>query len=320
VSELLPLLPSDGLLTNPPALRERLAEQGYLYLPGVLDRSAAETVRRDITHVLQEHDWLDPAYPPEMAMTRALPVLEGEEDFLAVYDDVQRLESFHALAHHPDIMRSMRAAVGETAFPHPLAVARLSFPRNEEATTPPHQDYPNNQGTEALYACWVPLMDCPRELGGLAVLPGSHKLGLMPLEFSLGPGGRQAVLSEEARRIRWHTVDYRVGDLLVFGSLTIHTALPNRSGDRFRLSVDYRYQCEGEALTPRVLAPHFGRLDWPEIYAGWSSDELQYYWRDKRFQVVPWDEQAHDLDPDHLHEAMRQKRRYDARRNRLKDD
>jgi hypothetical protein len=53
-----------------------------------------------------------------------------------------------------------------------------------------------------------------------------------------------------------------------------------------RVSVDFRYQLEGEPLTPIVLEPHFQRLTWEQIYQGWSSTQLQYYWRDLDFEVA----------------------------------
>ncbi len=212
----------------------------------------------------------------------------------------------------------MQAAVGETAFPHPLSIARLVFPNNEECTTPPHQDYPNNQGTRALNACWMPLMDCPTKLGTLAILPGSQNLGLMPLDFSLGAGGRQAVLSEAAQALHWHTSDFELGDALIFNSMTLHTALPNCSDKQFRLSVDYRFQQEDKALTEMVLSPHFDRLSWEEIYSGWKSSALKYYWRHKRYHIADWDSSIHILPEGHMHEAVRQTLIYDQRRKRMR--
>ena len=83
-------------------------------------------------------------------------------------------------------------AAGADGLPHPLSIARLVFPGNEEWTTPAHQDYPNNQGTFELYACWMPLADCTMEEGNLSILRGSHKLGVAPLRVARGgqPSGR----------------------------------------------------------------------------------------------------------------------------------
>ncbi len=71
----------------------------------------------------------------------------------------------------------MRKVLGESAFPHPLKIARVAFPDHYEASTPPHQDWPNNQGTTELTAAWIPACDITPELGGLAILRGSSQLG-----------------------------------------------------------------------------------------------------------------------------------------------
>jgi hypothetical protein len=159
-------------------------------------------------------------------------------------------------------------------------------------TTPPHQDFLNNQGTPGLTAAWIPLGDCPRRRGPLAVLRGSHRFGVLPLEFHLGAGNRQAVLPPEMiERLTWVTTDMSAGDVLVFGALTVHASLHNTTRE-MRLSVDFRFQRQGEPLTELVLEPHFGRLSWDEIYEGWDSDELKYYWRDLDYRVVPFDRTA----------------------------
>jgi ectoine hydroxylase-related dioxygenase (phytanoyl-CoA dioxygenase family) len=315
-----PLISSNQLLGSTTDLRQQLAATGYLYLRDIVDHGHLRQLRAEILDIFGKYGWLDAAYPKDEARTNAVPTVEGEDAYFEVYDEVQRLETLHSLPHRPEVLSVMKQAVGETTFPHPLGVARLSFPNNEECTTPPHQDYPNNQGTEELYACWIPLSDCPVSLGGVSILKGSHKLGLMPLDYSLGAGGRQARLSEAADALPWLTGDFLLGDVLIFGSMTIHRALPNLSGDQFRLSVDYRYQEEHQPLTPPVLEPHFGRMSWPEIYAGWKSKELQYYWKDKQFSVTEWNNALHELPADHMQEALRLARAYNRRRDKIRQN
>jgi ectoine hydroxylase-related dioxygenase (phytanoyl-CoA dioxygenase family) len=236
-----------------------------------------------------------------------MPVREGNEEYFAAYDELQKLESFHALAHDDDLLDAVREALGESAFPHPLKVARLVFPSEPEVSTPPHQDFLNNQGSPALTAAWIPLGDCPMKQGTLAILRGSQRYGVLPLEFSLGAGNNQAVVPNEMReRLTWVTNDFSAGDVLMFSALTVHAALHNATG-RMRLSVDFRYQCEGEPASDLVLQPHFQRLSWEQIYAGWESDELKYYWRDLDFPVVPYDRTAFkaiEPDLDQLKEAL----------------
>jgi hypothetical protein len=282
---------SNDLLGDPAALQARMAEDSYLYFRQVLDPEALTAVRHEILRALAGHGWVEGGYLLDRAVAICQPVHEGVDEFAVAYDDVQRGEAFHSLAHDATLLGIMREVLGPSAFPHPLKVARLAFPEHYEVSTPPHQDYPNNQGTPNLTASWIPLGDCPMDLGGIAILRGSHRWGLLPLEIHPGPGNRQAQLPQEMlERCRWVTTDFSLGDVLLFPSLTVHAALHNASEFNMRVSVDFRYQLEGEALTELVLHPHFQRLEWDDIYAGWSSDELRYYWHDLDFEVVPFED------------------------------
>ena len=283
------MTPSNDLLADREALRARLAEEGYLYFKELIDRDRILALRRDILEILGDRGWVAGGDKLDDAEAVGFPVREGDEEFFEAYDDVQRLESFHALAHDDLLLSAVKQALGESAFPHPLKVSRLVFPSEPEVSTPPHQDFLNNQGSPGLTAAWIPLGDCPMKQGTLAVLRGSHRYGVLPLEFSLGPGNRQAVVPNEMRdQLTWVTNDFGAGDVLMFGALTVHSSLHNATS-RMRISVDFRYQCEGEEASDLVLQPHFERLSWEEIYAGWESDELKYYWRDLDFPVVAYD-------------------------------
>ena len=280
---------SNDLLGDREALRARLDDEGYLYFRGLIPRERVLALRGEILEVLGDHGWIAGSDKLDSAEVVGMPVREGDEEYFSAYDDVQRLESFHSLAHDDGLVGAVRGALGETAFPHPLKVARLVFPSEPEVSTPPHQDFLNNQGSPDLTAAWIPLGDCPMKQGTLAILRGSQRYGVLPLEFSLGPGNRQAVVPNEMRdRLTWVTNDFSAGDVLLFPAMTVHASLHNATG-RMRVSVDFRYQREGEPATDLVLNPHFGRLSWEEIYAGWKSDELKYYWRDLDFPVVPYD-------------------------------
>jgi ectoine hydroxylase-related dioxygenase (phytanoyl-CoA dioxygenase family) len=296
------------------ALRARLQADGYLFFRGIIPRHTLFELRDHITRILAELQWIQDGEQRMAANAIGMPQREGEPGFFQALDRIVRLESLHGLAHEPHLLAVMRQVLGETAFPHPLSITRLVFPNNPEITTPPHQDYRNNQGTPNLTAAWIPLGDCPIELGSLAILEGSHKAGLQPLQFHLGAGNRAAVLNDELLKLRWVSADFKAGDILLFPSLTVHSALENRHPRSMRLSVDFRYQLEGEALTEGCLKPHFNRVSWEDIYRDWKSKDLQYYWRNKRFEVVPWDKTMHWLPDDHVHDAARQTEAY----NRLR--
>jgi len=281
----LPMRASNRLLDDPEALRARLEDDSYLLFRRVIDRDAILALRADVIAVLARIGWTD-----EAGRVITKPLREEDDEFRAGYQEIQKLESFHALAHDEGLMAVMQATLGETAFPHPLKIARIAFPDHYEATTPPHQDFPNNQGTPNLTAAWIPLGQVRDELGGLAVLRGSARFGLLPLAGHVGAGNRQAVVPDElSRKLRWVTTDFGFGDVLLFPSFAVHAALHNSSTFYPRLSVDFRYQLEGEALTAGCLEPHFQQLTWDEIYAGWASDEHQWYWRDLDYEVVPFE-------------------------------
>lgn len=306
---------STSLLDNEEALRSRFHQDGYLFLKGIVDQDTLLSLRQQIVSILAESEWLKKETNPMDAIPGTAAYVEGEEQYLQVYDEIQKVEAFHALPHQLPVLSTLQKLLGETAFPHPLSIARLVFPDNDEWSTPPHQDYPNNQGTEDLYACWIPLADCPREVGSLSVLEGSHKFGVLPLEFALGAGHRRAVLEPQLENLEWVGGDFELGDLIIFHSLTVHRSLHNTS-DRMRLSVDYRFQREHEPLTEPCLQPHFQRLSWEQIYANWSSRDLAFYWHGKEYELVDWDPSMHDISEDEKIASIKERLRYDRRREK----
>jgi ectoine hydroxylase-related dioxygenase (phytanoyl-CoA dioxygenase family) len=324
----LPMQDSSDLLGDADALRTRLDDDGYLYLRGAIDREAVSDLRRAMLGTLERHGWIRGG----LALMEGQAVLQGvhEEmpEYAPVYDDLQRLEAFHSFAHRADILEIMGTVLGPTAFPHPLKICRIGFPEHYEATTPPHQDYPNNQGTPKLTAAWIPVGDVPMDLGPVAILRGSHRYGMLPLGGHMGPGRRQAKVPRKMlEELRWVTTDFAAGDVLVFTSMTVHAALHNITEFNLRLSVDFRYQLEGEALTEICLHPHFQRVDWDEVYAGWSSDRYQYYWKDLDYELVPFDdypvdrgsradEDEYGFTPEEWVEIMTVDRRWESRHRR----
>ena len=58
------LLRSDDILDDPAALRERLAQEGYLYIPGFFDREGVRAARAEFIRRLESFGGLDPAFPP----------------------------------------------------------------------------------------------------------------------------------------------------------------------------------------------------------------------------------------------------------------
>ena len=267
-----------------PALRRRMSEDGYLFLSGLLPADAVGALRERILELCRAQGWADAEGNPQGAAR-----LEGQAAWWEVYDPLQKSRVFHALAHRAELMGVMERLFGEAALVHPRNIARITFPDAAFFTTPAHQDFPLIQGTPETYTAWMPLVDCPMKLGGLAMLAGSHRFGMLPMRPAQGPGGLEAD-TEPLRReqgLAWHAQDLRAGDVLIFHSHTVHRALPNVSGNRLRLSADFRYQAASQPVVADSLEPHYGRLTWEEIYADWdTSDDLRYYWKRLLLTVV----------------------------------
>lgn len=277
-----PFEDSRVLLDQPEALRQQMQEAGYLFVSGLVPWDEVNALYEAIMRICREQGWAD-----EQNLALGEPRLEGHEGWWEVYDRVQCLEEFHALAHHPNILRVIEAIVQEPVLVHPRNIARITFPATAHYTTPPHQDYPLIQGTPDTYTVWIPLSDCPIELGGLAILPGSHKAGLLPVHRASGPGGLSVDTSRWEKP--WRAQDMHAGDALIFHSYTIHRALVNISQRRLRVSVDYRYQGASQPIVADSLRPHYERLTWERIYRDWQRKDIQYYWRQFALNIVPRD-------------------------------
>lgn len=318
--DLQPMFEANELLGDASALQARLRSDGYLFFRNIVPVHQLMDLRDQITQILADQGWIEGGAARMQAKAIRRPLREGQPKFFFAHDHIVKLEAFHSLAHEPHLMNVMRQSLGESAFPHPLSIVRLIFPDSPELATPPHQDFPNNQGTPNLTAAWIPLGDCAIKDGSLAILEGSHRFGVLPLKFHLGAGNRRAVLNEQVSKCRWVGADFRAGDVVLFPALTIHKAMENYNPESLRLSVDYRYQLEGEALTAGCLEPHFNRVSWEEIYRDWKSDELKYYWRKKDFVEVPWNSALHELPADHFDEAYELELAFNTAFNRRKAD
>jgi hypothetical protein len=284
---------SNDALEDPAELRRRFDAEGYLFFRSLQDPDMLRALRRDILRVCRDGGWLREG--TDLMAGIAEPsrrCTEGDLEYTDVYHEVYKLESFHRSGHWPEVLEMLQKVIGGPVLPHPQKVARLWFPQYVEHTTPIHQDFVHFQGTYQTYTCWAPVGDCPREMGGLAVLPGSHKINAVhDHHFSLGAGS--LAIDTGQLEGQWVTTDYAIGDTLVFHSLTVHQALPNKTADRLRISLDNRYQGLDQPIAEHMLLPHLRthhELTWDEVYRDWRSQELQYYWKDLDLKVLPKDE------------------------------
>lgn len=279
------------LLSDPAGLRARAEAEGYLFFKGLIPVEPLLELRRQILEILDHHGFLDRQAEPmegKMDMEKVAQSEPFEGCTEEVYKDVQRLESFHRLSHHPDLIRVYEALFDSPVLPHPRNIARVLFPGPQARPTPPHQDYLHIQGARQTWTSWFPLGDCPIELGGLSVLKRSHRDGVLDVKEAEGAGGLETILCNEEEI--WLQTGFEAGDVLTFPSTTVHLGLPNQLGDIVRLSCDFRYQPLDEPIEEKSLQPHGLVLEWEEIYAGWKNKDLQYYWEKHALKKSTWDE------------------------------
>jgi hypothetical protein len=266
---------------DPAALLARLREDGYLFFPGLIDPARVLAVRADVTTVLSKHGWLAEGTDPMDARPATKVRTFGEDNWWAGYTGILSQESFNRLAHEPALFGVMRSILGDETFAQPMKIARVTWP-SSDYPTPPHQDFFFVRGTTDVLTSWVPLGDCPTELGGLKMLRGSHLEGLRGVEAARGAGGITAQV--DADDPRWiGPIDYQAGDVLIFHSLTVHTA-PSNQGDRLRLSADFRFQSAADPLVGGALSPHAcgeGVPPWWALSNDWESTE----WIDLAYPV-----------------------------------
>jgi len=280
------LTDSIALATDQAGLRNRLAEDGYLFFRRLLRPADVQAAYQGVHAELSLGGWTElpvsdgwapvrqanggAAYGPSERGSQARKALPAPgpsgrwsarirsaaagprrpvdiRDALAdpSFRAAMTSRGLNRLAYLAPLRGLVRLILGTGAFCYPTKVLRVVYPERRSAVTKGryvHQDFAVG-GVQDMLTTWLPLMDISPQLGGLAVLPGSH----------LGPPLRPRLL--RADEAGWATTEFRPGDVLLFHCLTAHAALPNHA-DRVRISADFRWQAADQpAPSELVLGP-----------------------------------------------------------------
>lgn len=288
IQHVLPFTPSTDLINEPAKLRERATEQGYLFFPQLLPADAVLALRSDVLEVCKRHHFLDDTAPiMDGVAAPGFVIVESSVDanYTNYYKEIQQLRSFHAIAHHSNFKKVLGVLFNGEAFIHPLKILRTIFPAAQKFTTPPHQDFFHVRGTENTWTNWIPLGDCPEDLGGLTLVPGSHHWGLLPEHPAEGAGLIGIHVPEDAV---WVAGEFKAGDVLTFHSFTVHQGIDNNTKSKMRLSMDFRCQpLQDKKIGPvSVKSPHLHCIDWEGVYSNWpAEDALKYYWKNVALEI-----------------------------------
>jgi len=256
------LVRSDDILEDFAALRERLAREGYLYLPGFFPRESIQAARTEFIRRLGMFGGLHADYAPEKAVPSgklSIPLrgMMSENGPLAAIVSSDRLMGFY-----------QRLLCGESRRYDHIWTRAVAPGKG----TPPHCDLVYmGRGTHNVMTAWIPYGDVSLALGGLMILEKSHLqqerlrryletdvdtycANRGPYRHKAGWLSSNPVSLREKLGGRWLTTAFRMGDLLTFGMKTVHASLDNGTKS-YRLSTDTRYQLASEPIDPRWVGP-----------------------------------------------------------------
>lgn len=229
------------------ALRQRLAEDGYLLIRGLLDRRQVLHSRARILEHMQEAGAIAPGSPIEegrIATGAQAPWMAGRAE-ITHHDAVRATLESPALFDFFDQLFGTRAMTLDHKW--------LRATDRDEYTGAHCDVVYMGRGSERLTTCWIPIGDISVEHGSLAICVGSHRLdGFAPLRATYGQldvdrDDTQGWFTDDPLEVSeqfggtWCTSDVEAGDVLVFGMHTMHASTTNTT-DRYRISCDVRFQ------------------------------------------------------------------------------
>jgi hypothetical protein len=277
---------SDDLSHDPVSLHARMAEDGYLYLPGLLDPEETLAARLGVMKRLARLGSVD----------ETRPLLDGKYKpgggLGTMFDFTLDNPALMKVLYDGPMIRFYERFLGGPVTHFDYTWFRVKVPGAASPTQPHYDVVYMGRGTPNLYSSWTPLGDVPFEMGGLIILENSHKSERLRHTYARTDVDKYCENENQARRIvetarvqardltgeeqsrirwnstgsfapdaiqarndlggRWLTADYKLGDVLVFSMRTLHASSDNHT-DRIRISSDSRYQLASEPQDERWI-------------------------------------------------------------------
>jgi ectoine hydroxylase-related dioxygenase (phytanoyl-CoA dioxygenase family) len=240
-------------------MREQIERDGYLYMPGALDREAVLAARAEVFGRLAEvGEICEPA--AEGISTGSSQRGELIDDLGTFWKSVSEGAAVRQVTHAGPIVSLMEKFLGGVVEPYDFLWLRAMHRGRASAY---HFDHVYmNRGTANLFTVWTPLGDMSLEEGPIAMVEGAHLWEDLIAEYRgfdvevdtsrLGHVTMDPVALVKERGTRLLTAEFRAGDVLVFPMFNLHGSLDNRSAEgRVRLSCDTRYQLASEKFDER---------------------------------------------------------------------
>ena len=251
------------------AARERLERDGYVLLRGLLPREQVLDMREEYLKLfpadfVQDGDFRAGLYSGHMPEGLPRHGVDGHPAH-----DFVRGETFQRFADQPILHELSEALLGGPAKRIQRTPLR-HFYKDQKTASRAHIDGSYIAGTpENILTLWVPLGDCPADVGGLVYLEDSHRdVSLADLRNSETPtdrpNDRRPITHDlkwmsDVTKKRWLVTDYQAGDVIAHTPDIVHASLdPMR--DMMRISTDIRFIKTDSTCDPR----------WKQY---WSADD-----------------------------------------------
>jgi hypothetical protein len=255
--EVLELENSSPLLDDMAALHAKMERDGYLFLRGFHPRALADRAAARVLEAIAARTDLAPG-------TRARDGICGTgERSYSFFRDV-------AVAHSPEVLDVVDGPHTFDFFRRFLGGPVLTFDkrwlRAMASGGSNHFHYDSayvGRGTPRRYTMWTAFTDIDLENGPLAICLDSHRHEKLKATYGAIDMDRDLidpVLSADPREMierfgfKLATAHFEPGDCIIFGLHLLHSSVPNRS-NRFRISIDTRYQLAREASDERFHGP-----------------------------------------------------------------
>lgn len=211
------------------AAEEFYEANGYLFFRNVLDLESIKEARNAMLAAASDEFGLVEK-GDETAKWTGKPYPSGSEEKICFAGISKKLVS------HPSNQKLIAKILGEKPSMVPIVQYRL-YPPNGPVTMV-HQDGFYSPGIEDYKPLWIPLVPCPREVGGLMIAVGQNKKGFL---HNVAKGAPFPIPADAIDPDSWATIDFEPGDLLVVHPYVPHGGTPN-SSDRLRVTFDTRVQ------------------------------------------------------------------------------
>lgn len=270
-------------------LRHRFQEDGYVYLPGLIDRGFVLAARDELLLKYAILGEIDDRYPIDDAVAGDGAGLAGA-NIRAFARSLRTGANYERVILDPELLTVVGAVLDGPVRPYDFRWPRLARPGEGCGL---HCDGPYmNRGTDRHLSVWIPFGSVEPHEGGLTLLEGSTHSQELADGYLKMDADRDGLtwLEDDLAAVRdrygarWATARYQPGDVLIFSMDMVHGAFDNRSPSRrCRLSTDSRYLVAGETPDPRWngedLNPHGpGRVFFPGL-GHWQNEDFQDEWK-----------------------------------------